>query len=713
MLKAPLRWPRPDRLDRPLSALRGVGPKLESLAAEAGVVSIFDLLWRVPGAYADAPDRTTLGELESGVASTVAVTVLSARRVRVRRRGLSVVEARVSDDSGERKAVWFNRHWVLEKLSPGRSLILEGRLEKKGFVVSAEEPADRAAVGGPPGLADGGPRPRHPAGGDLGAARWRRWAWQACELAEDLPDPLPAGLLSARGLPGISAALREAHFPTAPEGSNLALRRLAYEELFLHQVMLADLRASGRSDRPATVLQPPATESLTRDWFEGLPFDPTPDQKAAIDTIGADLARPEAMRRLLMGEVGSGKTVVALWAMLRAVEAGHQAALMAPTEVLAEQHLSTVSRLLRGTGVEVGLLTGSSSADQRRAVLRRLAAGDPSIVIGTHALLEESVRFGRLALAVVDEEHRFGVSQRAGLDAKAPEGARAHLLHLSATPIPRTLSLTSYGDLDVSELRQLPDGRLPVNTELVPEAGRDRMFAALRSELDSGRQGLVICPLVEQSDRIEARAAEAEAERLRTGELSGYEVGLIHGRMSSGRKALAMKAFEDGRSDVLVATTVIEVGIDVPNATAIVIEGAERFGIAQLHQLRGRVGRGNHGGCCWLVSGSGSQNSRRRLATVAAESDGFRLAEFDLAGRGEGEVTGTRQHGLPRFRVARLPRDAELLEQARSDLFALIEREGGLDAPVLGPAVEQARDRFGPGGALATDVTASRGKDAA
>lgn len=677
------------------------------------MTTIFDLLWRVPGAYTDAPDRTTLGELEPGVASAVVVTVLSARRVRVRRRGLSVVEARVADESGERKAVWFNRHWVLERLSPGRSLIIEGRLEKKGFVVSAEEATDGVASAGPPGLAEEGPRARHSAGGDLGPSRWRRWAWQACQVVDELPEPLPANLLSARGLPGISAALREAHFPTAPEGSDGALRRLAYEELFLHQAMLADRRASGAGGYPATVLQPTGEGSLASTWLKGLPFEPTADQSVAIEEVGADLARPQAMQRLLMGEVGSGKTVVALWAMLRTVESGYQAALMAPTEVLAEQHLATVSRLLRGTGVEVGLLTGSSSADQRRAVLTSLAAGEPSIVIGTHALLEEPVRFSRLALAVVDEEHRFGVRQRARLDNKSPEGARAHLLHLSATPIPRTLSLTAYGDLEVSELRQLPDGRLPVSTEVVSEAGRERAFGALRAELDAGRQAFVVCPLVEQSDQIEARAAETEAERLRGGELSGYEVGLIHGRMSSDQKELAMRAFEDGRTDVLVATTVIEVGIDVPNATAIVIEGAERFGIAQLHQLRGRVGRGVHGGSCWLISGAGSQNSRRRLAAVAGESDGFRLAEFDLASRGEGEVTGTRQHGLPRFRVARLPRDAELLEQARADLFDLVEREGGLDAPLLRPAVDQARIRFGPAGVLNTAAPTTRKEVAA
>lgn len=668
---------------------------------------MFDLLWRVPGAYADAPGRTTLGELEPGVASTVTVTVLSSRRVRVRRRGLSVVEARVADDSGERKAVWFNRHWVLERLTPGRSLILEGRLEKKGFVVSAEEPTEGPDTGGPPGLTDQGPRSRHSAGGELGPARWRRWSWQACRQADELPEPLPAALLRQRSLPGSVAAIREAHFPSAPEGSEIALRRLAYEELFLHQALLAGIRSAGRRELSAPALAPGA-QDLAAAWLENLPFDATGDQRAAIAEVGTDLARPTAMRRLLMGEVGSGKTVVALWAMLRAIEAGAQAALMAPTEVLAEQHLATVSRLLRGSGVAIGLLTGSSSAEARREVLGSLAGGGPSIVIGTHALLEDPVRFANLGLVVIDEEHRFGVRQRARLDAKAPTGSRAHLLHLSATPIPRTLSLTAYGDLDVSELRELPDGRRPVSTEVVSESGREVVFTAIRAELDRGRQAFVVCPLVESSDRIQARAAEAEAERLRETELTGYEVGLIHGRMSAAQKEVAMNAFEAGRTDVLVATTVIEVGIDVPNATAIAIEGAERFGIAQLHQLRGRVGRGSHGGKCWLVSGAGSHASRRRLAAVAAEPDGFRLAEFDLASRGEGEVTGTRQHGLPRFRVARLPRDAELLDQARTDLDRMIESEGGPDSPALAPLLDLARQRFGPAGAITAAAPAGR-----
>ncbi len=500
-------------------------------------------------------------------------------------------------------------------------------------------------------------------------------------------------------MPSAASAVREAHFPRSVEGSAVARDRLAYEELFLHQVVLAGLRSEGRCGlAEALRIDPPG--KLSENWLTGLPFELTGEQRAAVEQIGVDLEQPGPMRRLLMGEVGSGKTVVALWAMVRAVESGRQAALMAPTEVLVDQHVSTIARLLRRTGIRLGVLTGSSTAAQRSDVLGSLEAGDPAIVIGTQALLEDPVKFASLAVCVIDEEHRFGVRQRELLDRKAPPGLSANLLHLSATPIPRTLSLTSYGDLDVTSIRELPSGRLPVETRLLGESGRAGAFEQVRAEVARGRQAFVVCPLVQESQSIEARAAEAEAESLRSGELSDLEVGLIHGRMTAERKEIAMNAFEQGRTDVLVATTVIEVGIDAPNATTIVIQGAERFGLSQLHQLRGRVGRGAHGGSCLLMSSSSSPAAHRRLSALITESDGFRLAEIDLEMRGEGEVTGTRQHGLPGFRVARLPRDGDLLEAARSDLDRLVAEHGDLNSPAFGPTPELARLRFDRSGAI-------------
>lgn len=726
LLAAPVRWPRPERLGLSLGELSGIGPKLASQAEEAGVETIFDLLWRVPRAYGEVPDRIALDRLRPGEPAIVAVELLGARTVRVRRRGFSVIEARVADDSGEKKAVWFNQPWVADRLVSGDHYLLEGRLEAKGFTVAALERLNRSpspgngssgagiavaprpdqttdgwGSGDLPGLSDEGMRGRHPGGESIKPARWRRWAWQATGLARDMAEPLPAALLRRHGLPGVAAAIREAHFPASGERSELATRRLAYEELLLHQVVLRRGRVELRREADPPIALGDTGGGRARalaGWATGLPFELTGDQVRAIAEIDADLESGHPMRRLLMGEVGAGKTVVAVQAMLRACEAGAQAAMMAPTEVLAEQHAVTLDRLLAGTEVRVSLLTGSVPESRKGVILGDLARGEVDILVGTHALLEEAVGFRRLALAVVDEEHRFGVSQRAKLASKAPPGYSAHFLQMTATPIPRTLSLTTYGDLDVSSLHQLPAGRKPVETELAAEPDRAAVFERIKDEISRGRQAFVVCPLVEDADELEARAAVAEAERLREGELREFEVGLVHGQMNAAQKDLAMAAFADGRTDVLVATTVIEVGIDVANATVMVIEGAERFGLSQLHQLRGRVGRGRHGGTCFLVAESPGATARRRLAALVGESDGFRLSEIDLELRGEGEITGTRQHGLPRFRVADLPRDAELLEQARGDLDRLLERHGGLDSPALSPLSELAGARFGPEG---------------
>jgi ATP-dependent DNA helicase RecG len=408
------------------------------------------------------------------------------------------------------------------------------------------------------------------------------------------------------------------------------------------------------------------------------------------------------MQRLLMGEVGSGKTVVATYAMLRAVEAGGQAALMAPTETLAEQHFATITALAQPAGVAVTLLTGATPARERAAALERAAAGDPGIVVGTHALIEPGLEFGSLLVAVVDEQHRFGVRQRAALDSKGPDGLAPHALHMTATPIPRTLSLTAYGDLDVTEVRELPRGRRPVKTWVVGEERRPGAYEFLRERLREGRQAYVVCPLVSESTdptasdgRTEARAAEAEGERLGAGELRDFRVGVLHGQMRSDRKAEAMRRFAAHELDVLVATSVIEVGIDVPNATVIVIEGAERYGLSQLHQLRGRVGRGEHESACILFGDAESEAAAARLEAIARERDGFALAEVDLGIRGEGELLGTRQHGLPRFRAATLPDDLALLLDARAAVRDLLDRLGSLEHPALGPLMDDARRRFG------------------
>jgi ATP-dependent DNA helicase RecG len=458
-----------------------------------------------------------------------------------------------------------------------------------------------------------------------------------------------------------ASALRAAHFPDGEEDGELGRRRLAFDELLLVQLVLLRRRRQRRAAAWAPVLD--EERSLTARWLSSmLPFPLTGDQSRALDAVDADVSQPRPMQRLLMGEVGSGKTVVALYAMLRAVEHDLQAAMMAPTETLAEQHFATIQSLMPGSVVPIGLLTGSTPGRRRADVLGKLASGELSLVVGTHALIEDAVEFARLGLVVVDEQHRFGVRQRAALDAKGVSGESPHVLHMTATPIPRTLALSNYGDLDVTVLRELPRGRRPIQTFVCStERERARAYDRIREELRAGRQAFVVCPLVEESDALQARAATAEFERLRSGELRDFSVVLLHGQMRPAAKAEAMAAFASGTADVLVATSVIEVGIDVPNATVMLVEDADRYGISQLHQLRGRIGRGSHASLCLLF---GSKESAR-LRALAKSGDGFELAEIDLQLRGEGELVGTRQHGLAQYRVAELPRDAELLERAR------------------------------------------------
>jgi ATP-dependent DNA helicase RecG len=448
-------------------------------------------------------------------------------------------------------------------------------------------------------------------------------------------------------------------------------------------------RAPRREASTAPVLD--AERELTARWLSALlPFPLTGDQRAALEAIDADLAQPRPMQRLLMGEVGSGKTVVALYTLLRAVENGYQGALMAPTETLADQHFATVQALMPGEMVPVGLLTGSTPARRRADLLGKLASGELSLIVGTHALIEDAVSFARLAVAVVDEQHRFGVRQRAALDAKGSEGDSPHVLHMTATPIPRTLALANYGDLDQTVLRELPRGRQPIQTFVCStEAERARAYERLREELRAGRQAFVVCPLVEESELLQARAATAEFERLRTGELRDFEVVLMHGQLAPAAKQAAMASFAAGGADVLVATSVIEVGIDVPNATVMLVEDAERYGISQLHQLRGRIGRGAHASLCLLFGPKDAQ----RLRALASHTDGFRLAEIDLELRGQGELVGTRQHGSAAFKVAELPRDAELQERARRHAERIFDSDPRLQEPehvLLGDALVRA-----------------------
>ncbi|MCB0875332.1 MAG: ATP-dependent DNA helicase RecG [Solirubrobacterales bacterium] len=704
LLAAPLRGrPANARLRRPLTDLRGVGDKIAASAARIGIGTIGDLIGHFPHDWIDRSIVTPIAGLVPGRTATVLAEVRSSRLRPTRRRNLRIVEARVTDGSGTLDVVWFNQAWVADRLKPGLRILLSGSSDGRSFrpeafEVLADEAAPtggadpiRDAPGPPPGLHTTGIVPVHPSGEGLRVQRLREWVWSALALAPAVIEPLPGELRARHGFAAAADARIAIHFPRRREDVGPARARLAYEELFLHQAALQLRRGERQSGLPAPALAGPG--ELVSAWIDALPFAPTNDQRSAFAAIDADVAEQRPMQRLLMGEVGSGKTVVALYAMLRALEAGRQAVMMAPTETLAEQHFATLEGLLAGFPTPIGLLTGSTPGARRRELLDRLASGELPLVVGTHALIEPSVRFASLAVAVVDEQHRFGVDQRRALDRKG--GEAPHVLHMTATPIPRTLSLTAFGDLDVTTLRELPAGRRPIRTWLVGEERREGAYDFIRDRLREGRQAYVVCPLVTDSEKDQAKAATTEAERLAAGEFRDFEVEVLHGQMPAAEKARAMARFAAGEADVLVATSVIEVGIDVANASVMLVEGADRYGLSQLHQLRGRIGRGEHESQCILFADPEGERARARLDALVRERDGFELAEIDLSLRGEGEVLGTRQSGLPRFRIAELPEDATILAAARRDLIAILDRIGSIEAPELGPLAAAVRERFG------------------
>jgi ATP-dependent DNA helicase RecG len=698
LIGAPVHWPRPSRLLTPLD------PPARKMAAgmrSLGLFTVGDLLEHLPS---DSREARTVGALRAGEQATVAVQVRSIAARAVRRRNMRpLVEAKVFDATGTMRATFFNQPWLVERYPPGTRLLLHGKADARGgFGVShhalAAEATSSLAAGEPTG--EGEAVAHYPATDGVTSTQILTLVQGVRHGLRDITEALPAATRVLEGLPDRASALAAMHFPRTSEDPEAGRRRLAFEELLLTQLLFLRRRAIRGARTGAHVLA--EAPSLSARWLaEALPFEPTSDQRAAIAEIARDLERPAPMQRLLMGEVGSGKTVVALHAMLRAVEHGRQAALMAPTETLAEQHFATIQRLLGAEPVSAALLTGSTPARRRRDTLAKLSSGELSLIVGTHALIEADVRFRELAVVVVDEQHRFGVRQRAALEERHPEHP-PHVLHMTATPIPRTLALARYADLETSTLRELPQGRQAIDTRLLSgESQRVRAYEQLRAELQAGRQAYVVCPLIEEAEvsvggelealggeaaRLGLRAATAELARLRDGELKGYELALLHGGMRPREKQEAMAAFASGHAQVLVATTVIEVGIDVSNATVMLIENADRFGISQLHQLRGRVGRGEHRSSCFLVGPPSA-----RLRALVEHSDGFRLAEIDLQLRSEGELTGTRQSGFGSFRVARLPEDTPLLELARTHARTIVEADPQLLAPehaLLGSQLE-------------------------
>lgn len=678
-----------DVLQVPLQFLKGVGPRKAADLKKAGLVTVADLLFRFPMRYEDRSRLQPIIGLRPGQMAAVAGEVLHCHLQHTRRANFRLFTALVQDQSGQIQVVWPNQAFLKDVIRPHQHIVLFGRVELWGSrglqitdpefeVVDAPSTADTpAGSSGSDGLHTGRIVPVYERTGSVTTNMQRRFVWQALEqLPEDLFDPVPQDVLHAHGWPSRRAALLAAHFPPADtdvEALNHfdtpAQQRMIFEDFFVFQSGLALRRHENAQVRKERVCR--VTDDIRNAARAVLPFKLTAGQREALADIVADMQRTWPMQRLLQGDVGAGKTIVAVLAAVVAMENGYQVAFMAPTEILAEQHYRTVMKWLDGTKYRVRLLTGRVTAAVRRDLLPAITRGEINLVIGTHALVQEHVAFRDLALVIIDEQHRFGVIQRGTLAAK---GGHPDVLVMTATPIPRTLALTECGDMDVSVIRDLPPGRQPIRTLVKPDARRDEVYALIREEVARGRQAYVIYPLVDESEKVDLRAATAMAEEL-TQVFAEFNVALLHGRMKGDEKDRVMRAFAAGELHILVATSVVEVGVDVPNATVMVVEHAERFGLSQLHQLRGRIGRGTHASTCVLVyQAPWSEDARQRLQAMAASSNGFVIAEKDLEIRGPGDFFGTRQSGLPQLRAGDLTRDAALLELAFTEARARVEQ---------------------------------------
>jgi ATP-dependent DNA helicase RecG len=676
----------------PVTRLKGVGERKAEGLAVVGVESLLDLLTYYPRRYVDRTNEARVRDLVVGEEALVLVTVqrVSSRRTRGRPPKV-LVTVDVTDGSGHLRVSFFNQAWRERQLRPGMTVALFGKLEIYAGRKQMTNPVVDLI-----GDRTGRIVPIYPQSEKAGLSTWEVGDWVADALRRSqvrgLLDPVPDWVLDRFDLVTRPEAFAGIHAPDSMAHRDVARRRLVLDELL--RVQLALVQRKRHMERTTQGIAHRIDGPLVEAFVARLPFELTDDQRAAMDEIERDLAAPHPMHRLLQGDVGSGKTVVAVSTLLAAVQGGYQGAFMAPTEVLAEQHAQGIRELLDGVEVpddgatlfearpvRVELLTNRVGAGDRRRILAGLAAGQVDLVIGTHALIQEGVEFRALGAVVIDEQHRFGVEQRAALRDKSAGGAVPDVLVMTATPIPRTAAMTVYGDLDVTVIRSLAARRPPITTRWVrTDADEESMWDAVRDEVAAGRQVYVVCPLIEESEKLEVRSAEETYARLDAGELAGLRLGLLHGRLGSADKDATMHQFREGRLDVLIATTVIEVGVDVPNATAMVILDADRFGIAQLHQLRGRVGRGSEQSWCYLVSRSDTPEAEARVGALVESTDGFALAEVDLELRGEGTIMGERQKGRSDLKLASLRRDREWVERAREVAFTIVDGEGGLEA---------------------------------
>jgi ATP-dependent DNA helicase RecG len=675
-------------LDTPLQYLKGVGPRRAADLQRVGLATVEDLLYRFPIRYEDRGTFQTIASLKPGAAASVVGEVVSSGIRPTRRPQFRIFEMLVRDATGSLRAVFFNQAFLKDVFHPHQRVILFGKLELTShgmqlqnpqYEILRQEPDADGAAGATEDdtLHTGRIVPIYEKTGTLTPKMQRAIVHQALsQLPADVPDPLPDEVRRRQQLLDRRTALMDVHFP--PAGTpvdqlngfrSAAQRRLIFEEFFLFQIGLVLRRRKSDAERkPRSVV---VTDEVRESARRVLPFRLTGDQKKVIGEIVADMKRPQPMNRLLQGDVGSGKTIVALMAALVAMENGFQVAFMAPTEILAEQHFITIRKLLEASRFRIALLTGATTAKKRREVQAELSGGSIHLAVGTHALVQDPVGFRELGLVIIDEQHRFGVMQRATLRAK---GLHPDVLVMTATPIPRTLALTTYGDLDVSIMREMPPGRFPIKTIAKPESRREEIYEFVRKQIDSGRQVYVIYPLVEESEKVDLKAATEMADHLATDVFPAYRVALLHGRLKQDAKERVMGAFARGEFDILVSTTVVEVGVDVANAAVMLVEHAERFGLSQLHQLRGRVGRGPHQSYCVLLYQYPlTDQGRARLKALTETNDGFVIAERDLELRGPGDFFGTRQSGMPTLRVGDLVRDHQLMEAARREAVAALD----------------------------------------
>jgi ATP-dependent DNA helicase RecG len=661
----------------PVQYLKGVGPAKAELFQRLGITTLMDLLRHYPRGYID---RTTISKISSitpGQNCTVMGTVLGFQ-VRPTRDGRKDFILVLTDETGSVECIWFNQPFLQRVFKTGQAIVVSGdvgyyrgkQLKNPVYEILSREDQEL--------IHTGRIVPSYRLTADIGQKVLRRTVKRTLESCIPMVrESLPQHVLNRRKLLGLQEALKQIHFPSDWSAQERARERLAFEEFFYLQLILA--RRKQRAQEPSRALAFSTNGPRFTRFLESLPFQMTQAQKKVLDEVRLDLSSRRVMNRLLEGDVGCGKTVVALAACLIVADNGCQAAFMAPTEILAEQHYATACELLKGFDVKMAALLGKTKPKARDQILKQAGEGELQIIFGTHALIQEQVQFARLGLIIVDEQHRFGVLQRAAL---AGKGIFPHVMVMSATPIPRTLAMTVFGDLDVSIINEMPPGRRKVLTKVVEEGERSKVYEFLAKKVHEGRQAFVVYPLVEESEKLEQLMAATEmAQRLsRNPLLKGVRVGLLHGRMKSDEREQVMQGFRRGETDVLVSTTVVEVGIDVSNATIMIVENPDRYGLSQLHQLRGRVGRGGHESYCFLIKDTEmGGDAARRLGILANCDDGFKIAEADLAIRGPGEFLGTRQHGLPEFRIADLLRDGPLLSLARREAFLLLEGDPELN----------------------------------